>query len=325
MKDLTRKPTPRPSWTKISSEWPGGASKFEEIREGQSTRQVINKVVEQLSGKKVGEITEYIQPKGTGDKIPVYLRYDKPLLRRNFSAAEALYLIKGIWNKRAEIVSLYRKIKQARKDEEDGNANFPDDLPYEYPVVGTFDEFVTDYLKKRCHLDQLRMEWVYNLMEACQAFSTDPKLMQFLGVLDGRVDESVYHLFQMELEHVREYMYSKSNDLKNPNKGYLEWPDVIKYMTDICPNKTEEQIRVINNLGASNYGVRGTWAVVRTQNLFDPDDDGKDSVFVETLNQQFEQERKMYIRDIYMELLTELGISEKLLEHEDDPVKIIFF
>ncbi len=320
VKDLKRKPTPRPSWTKISNEWPGGQGKFEQIKEGHSTREVLNKVVEEMTGKKVGEITEYLQPKGTSDKIPIYLRYDKPMMNRNFTSGESILLIKDIWRKRVDVVSLYRKIKQARKDEEDGNAAFPEDIPYEFPLVGTFAEYVTEYFKKRCHLEQIRMEWIYNLMETCAKYTWEGKLVQFKGVLDGNVDESVYHLFHMDLEKIRDFMYARSNDFNNQNKGYLEWTDVMKHVSQLCPGKPEEQINAINNLGSMSFGVRGTWAVVRVQSLFDPDDDGKESDFVEVLNQQFEDERKVYIRDIYMEILTELGISEKLLEHEDDPV-----
>ncbi|ODN04028.1 Translin-associated factor X-interacting protein 1 [Orchesella cincta] len=318
VKDLRRKPTPRPSWTKISNEWPEGQPKFMQIREGNSTREVINKVVEKLTGKPVGEVSVYMKPLGRGDHVPPYLRYDKPLLDRSFTAVEAGMFVKDIWQKRVEIVKLYRIIKQARRDEEEGIASYPEDLQYEYPVVGTFPEYVTEYFEKRCYLEQIRMEWVYNLIDACRRHSTDLKLVQFKGTLDGFIDESIYHLFHMELDKLRDVMYAKANE-SYEHKGYVQWPDLIKNIYRLYPAKTEEEIAVINQMGTS-LGVRGTWAVVRIQLLFEADDNGKESDFVELLYKQFENERHLYIRDIYMEILTELGISEKLLDHKDDPV-----
>ena len=52
-------------------------------------------------------------------------------------------------------------------------------------------EFLDTYLQRRFAMDQMRIEWGYNLHDACQRFSHDENIGQFWGVLEGNVSSGV--------------------------------------------------------------------------------------------------------------------------------------
>ena len=201
VQSLQFKATPRPSWSKIAEFVEGGITRWQEIYQGKSSKQIVDQVVEVLTGKKVGQPPGFIQPLGTAESVPLYLRYDQPVRQRNFTRRDCAVLIHDIQQTRMEHLEVVRKIRESQDDDYAAPEHLPTILP--------FLEFVTNYFKERLPWANLRAEYCYNLRDGCRQFS-DHSLKTFLGMLEGRIDECVIHQLRNDIAKVRNVLIEKS-------------------------------------------------------------------------------------------------------------------
>jgi len=50
--------------------------------------------------------------------------------------------------------------------------------------------FIVKYLEARFPLQQMVVEWAYNIHDSCQRFAHDERISLFLGILTDEVSES---------------------------------------------------------------------------------------------------------------------------------------
>lgn len=55
-------------------------------------------------------------------------------------------------------------------------------------------DFLDTYLSRRFAMEQMKVEWAYNLHDACQKYSSDELVGLFWGVLENNVSYSLVSL-----------------------------------------------------------------------------------------------------------------------------------
>ena len=105
----------------------------------------------------------------------------------NYSVKHSLIIFyKIIHQTRIEELELLRRWNESKEEDSGsyGAASSALGVPDEKPNIVAFPDFVADYFEARYHLVALRMEWTYNIMEACkQLGGIDPRLVQFQHML----------------------------------------------------------------------------------------------------------------------------------------------
>jgi len=261
----------------------------------------------------------YLETLGKGPEVPIYLRYDKPIVDMKYSVEESATIIREIWVVRSQLMALCRKIKKARDDEQEGFANFPDDLPYDIPDIIPFANFVAEFLLNKAENEDLAMQMAYNVVASCRRNSRNYELTLFLRCLEGTQDESVYHLCSMEAARIQDFIAGVANWNKEA-RGSLTLADFTKALKDACPDYREEELNDLVDAAKSHVGSRGEATAIPITKYFERTDTlGRANAFIDLLAQQIEALRREFVNQIQNEILLELGISEKLLEAVDDP------
>ncbi|CAG7837386.1 unnamed protein product [Allacma fusca] len=282
--DLKFKATPRPSWSKIAEYVEGGMSRWQEIYQGKTSKEIVDQVVEVLTGKKVKGSPEWIEPEGTKDSVPAYLRYEDKIRHRNFTRREAAILVHDIQQTRIEQLETIKKARENQSEDDYGtkDENTPDVLP--------FPDYFRSYLEERFTWPNIRAEYTYNLIDACKRLSSDSTLCTFLGILEGRMDECLIHGLRSDVGRIRNILMAKSTEGGQPMGSILtsEFPAA---MREAFPQKTDEEIGLLGLVGD----------------------------FIEEVTRQYNQNRMQYIYEVLHVLLSELGVSLESAERDNDP------
>jgi hypothetical protein len=310
--DLKFKATPRPSWSKIAEYVEGGMSRWQEIYEGKSSKQIVDQVVEVLTGKKVKGPPEWIEPAGTKDSVPPYLRYGERVRNRNFTRREAAILIHDIQQTRIEQLEVVKKARENQSEDDYGAKD--DSLPNILP----FPDFFRSYLEERFPWANIRAEYTYNLIDACKRLASDSTLNTFLGILERQMDESLIHGLRSDIGRVRNILLEKSKEGGHPMGSILtsEFPGA---MREAFPQKTEEEIARLAKAAAKQTGAIADWFQMKYVSFFVMTDEGLVGDFIDEVMRQYNQDRMQYIYEILHVLLSELGVSLESAERENDP------
>lgn len=165
---LRRNATPRPNWEMCADYVAGGAARWKQLSEGKTTQQKVKVLLNEISGAASSENTgaEYFDGLGTSELVPSHLRYEGQVRNRRLGKRDAALLIREIWR------------HKMAKDSEDENV-----------IRSNLSEFVRDYLNSRFPAESMVAEWAYNLKDACQRYSHDPKIGMFGFILSGDVGD----------------------------------------------------------------------------------------------------------------------------------------
>lgn len=172
--------TPRPDWDKCALIVDGGAERWKELSTGKSSNQLVEVLLHEFTGSSNSQ-QDFLTGLGTGENVPLHLRYDGQIKNRHLTKRDACMIVTEIWKERNE---------EQNKSEKTENMS----------------EFLMNYYKNRFPSNQLAYEWCYNLNDACERYPNNQTLAIFHGVLNGKIDEEIYHherrLYMQLLQHL---------------------------------------------------------------------------------------------------------------------------
>jgi hypothetical protein len=186
VKDLRTKATPRPSWEKIADHIDGGLPRWESIYQGKPSAEIVTRLIEELTGKRLSGPPDYLPGLGAGPAVPRYLRYENRVRHRQLSRRDVAVVIQDIYTSRTEELETLRRWTEAKEEEASGSYGSAGlgEVPEEKPNILPFPDFVAVYFETHYHIVPLRMEWTYNIVDACKTLGgIDPRLTQFLAIL----------------------------------------------------------------------------------------------------------------------------------------------
>ncbi|KAK7483032.1 hypothetical protein BaRGS_00025695 [Batillaria attramentaria] len=160
-------------------------------------------------------------------------------------------------------------------------------------------EFLHTYLTRRFALEQMVVEWGYNLHDACQRYSHDPNIGLFWKVLSEEGDEEVFHE-QLQMIHKLLTELTKQ-DADQGNQGKLDRATFQQVLTTTLPDLDEESLAVIVR-GAETELDQPDMQEVEYKDLFTEDDEGKTGPFLDEVKKWAKQQKEAYITEIKEQL-----------------------
>lgn len=274
---LRRSATPRPNWNRCAAHVAGGVEHWKKATEGKTSDQIVDVLLGEIQGAgDEGRDTiqaEYFDGLGTGDDVPKYLRYEGKVRNRHVSKRDCLVYIHDIWR------------KKGLRD-----AESTDGRRYK------MSDFMYDYLRQTFGLEEMAIEWAYNLQQSIQRFSnTDDRIQLFWNVLRGTADEELHHGF---LERVS-LLLSALAKADVEQTGMISKEDFTAVLTGFSLFRVKESEAILSLVQAAEneLGCKEE-EPMSYQNLFMQDSEGQTGPFLEELRKQTEQERMQFVQEI---------------------------
>ena len=308
--DTLRRRTPRPQWqvaadfldlpreeaTRVTTEVPSVevldalCANIERLNEtiGETKLLVPKEYLEpEVFGTEPG--IKYLCPGlGSGPSVPAYLKTNQAKIRNNGLAnqkGKTENLINDVWEKKAA----YDKKNKYQS---------------------SLSEYLFIYLQKRFAVQSMIAEWGYNMVAALKEYVWDGDCYLFLAILNGELDEEVYHdqldmLENLEENFAREDL--KRNGKKAPSgvkkpSGKLKRVHFWQVVRRLFPAKSEERLYELSK--GLEEDVQGA-KLITYKAIMAEDSEGNQGEFVETLRQQYLDERREYVEDMKEALLLE--------------------
>ncbi|CAG0898990.1 unnamed protein product [Darwinula stevensoni] len=200
-RSLSRYGTPRPDWEKshhssLSCMECLESSQVEEWKkQGQkrSSREKLLILLRLVCSTRKPEIgpPQFFQGKGTGPGVPRYLRFEGLVRNRHLAPRDACLLIQDIWKGKCELK----------------------ESPYKRIPLETY---LGSYFEERYPKKFIRMEWSYNLIDACQRFPHDDVIGLFWGILCGKYDEEIYHSQRKIVQRLKKSLKEAAKQVRVP-------------------------------------------------------------------------------------------------------------
>ncbi|KAK3746382.1 hypothetical protein QZH41_018214, partial [Actinostola sp. cb2023] len=206
---------------------------------------------------------------GVGPEVPRVMRFDGQVRNRRLGKRDTSLLIKDIWQEKA-----------AHDAEKPTN---------EHEELG---EFLYMYLQRRFGVENMIVEWGYNLHDACNRYSHDPRIGLFYRILQNEVDEAVYHDQLVMLEKL--YTALTKVDLASGNQGSLSRADLEQCLKTFFPLKEDDSMEGL--IKAAEQESPGD--TIPYKNLFTEDEEGRAGPFVDKIREQDKLEQSLYVKDI---------------------------
>jgi len=282
--------TPRPDWDKCGFYVEGGQERWTEISSGCSTNEKVDILLAEMTGQDLESIrsgvygvVDFFEPRGTDEDVPAYLRTTEKVRNRRLGKYDTLVMIKDIWQ---------QKIK------EEGKVPFSEHSP--------MTDYLYKYLKQNFSVENMVVEWGYNLHDAMMRYSTDRNISIFSGVLNGELDEDIYYENLSFLEGLYRLFATADGD----NKGGLNKEDFQNCISGYFPNmSSEDQLSIIK---AAEDELGTTDTSIMYSNLFNVDDGGNMGPFVSHIQELSRLDKEKYLNEIttYLEKYNEISIQD---------------
>ncbi|XP_076449888.1 translin-associated factor X-interacting protein 1-like isoform X1 [Babylonia areolata] len=274
LETLKRSSTPRPDWAKCADCVQGGMERWKELSEGKTTNELVDVLLQEMgSGGFVDSSgAEYFDGQGTGPEVPKYLSFEGQVRNRRLGKRDTLLLIRDIWREKAV----------ADAESTDG-------------VRSKMSDFLYSYLSQRFALEQMVVEWGYNLHDACQRYAHDDAIGLFWKVLNDQADEEVFHQ-QLHLIHGILTELTKA-DMEQGNVGKLPRPLFQSTLEAALPGIEEEAMTTIMNAADTELDQKDA-PDIDYKNLFTEDDEGRTGPFLDEVKTWLKQQKDQYMQEI---------------------------
>ncbi|CAL1533624.1 unnamed protein product [Lymnaea stagnalis] len=283
LETLKRSSTPRPNWDKCSDYVQGGSVRWQQLAEGKRSTELVDVLLNEIqAGGFVDTVgADYFDPQGTGPEVPIYLRHDQPVRNRRLSKRDTALLVREIW-----------RTKSAKDAERtDGTRQ-------------NMGEFLFEYLRARFPLEQIVVEWGYNLHDACQRYAHDDVIGLFGKVLNGEADEEIFHSQLLTIHGLLTHMTKL--DAEMGNVGTLGPEEFRKCLVDffhLSNENEEDNIAETTIFKAATIELEITDEMpVDYKSLFTEDDEGKTGPFLEEVKAFLKSKKESYINDVKEQL-----------------------
>ncbi|XP_048577209.1 translin-associated factor X-interacting protein 1 isoform X2 [Nematostella vectensis] len=273
---MRRSATPRPRWDKCGQYVEGGPDRWNELSQNRTSDELVDVLLAEMTGQDVSQIqsgastgAEYFDGQGTGPEVPRFLRFEGQVRNRRLGKRDTSLLIKDIWQEKAAHDA--EKVEGERSD---------------------LGEFLYTYLQRRFGIENMIIEWGYNLYDACNRYNHDPRIGLFYGILQKEVDEAVYHDQLVMLEKL--YNALTKADLASGNQGSLSRADFEQSMRAFFTLKDDESITAL--IKAAEQESPGD--AITYKNLFTEDEEGRAGPFVDKVRDQDKVEQALYVKEV---------------------------
>ncbi|WAR12866.1 TXIP1-like protein, partial [Mya arenaria] len=271
---LRRSSTPRPDWDRCADSVRGGMLRWKELSEGKTSNDLVDVLLQEMASGETVDTggAEYFDGQGTGPAVPKYLQHDGPVRNRRLGKRDASLLIKDIWREKGA--------HDAAKS--DG-------------VRDKMADFLYTYLERRFGLEQMIIEWGYNLHDACQRYAHDEHIGLFSGVLTEEIDEEIYHhqlqLIQKLMNHLTTIDMDKGNQGKLSKADFRE--GLASYLTGVDADMLNAMMRAAESEMDNKEADE-----IEYKNLFMEDDEGRTGPFLDEVRKWDNNERQSYVDEI---------------------------
>ncbi|KAI9164514.1 Translin-associated factor X-interacting protein 1 [Blastocladiella emersonii ATCC 22665] len=225
---------------------------------------------------------------GFASTVPRYLRCKGRVKNRNLTKKHVLLLIRDVWATKVPF------------DEERAKQEKP---------KSQLGDYFYQYLKKRFSAQETIAEWGYNVLEACKSLKTrDTECWLFLDILEGRLDETVYHHVQTLVESIRTTFGRLDANLNDGvAAGMVPKAIVLNTLQEIWKHKSPAQIK---ELTTALDADQPSGDVITYSLLFQ---EHAESAFLEAVKMQEMEERAQYMRDLEAAVLQYHGATATAL------------
>ena len=326
--ELRVKITPRPSWEKVGEFVEGGVPKWKQIYEGKTSLEISNKVIEELNAKKTASPPEYLSAWGDDPEVPRCLRHDTRVRDKRLTRRDAEVIINDIWKSRIEQLENIGKMREEASTTTIPAATAVQPLSFDdefdavndgVPSIIDFAEYVAQYFEERFPNLKIRMEWTYNLVDACKRLTMNQKLAQFLGVLMGKIEEGCYHMLRAELDRFHRLLRNRTNELGTP-EGQMTLGEFRGLIEMAYPFKNEAEVRSLIRVTSKQTKAHAEWTLLNYEQLFAQTDEGFEGEFVDEFAKQLDEDRIKYIHSIIQGLMMDLGVHYDYDREEESPM-----
>lgn len=301
---LKGRATPRPDWDRCAKVLEGGEERWNMISQGKRSDQLVELLLKEIMGD--GEGYEYLEPKGTGEDVPVYLRYDGKIRKRKMDRRDVGIIFKEMW------------AEKAKKDAEKTDGSLEN--------VGSF---FAQFMQQKYGEHRAAFEWMYNLVDICENNEENDHLKMFYSILKNELDERVYHSFMERLAGLFEILEKK--DGETGGEGKLSSEVFEEVVREYFPIKDDDSITALMAAVTDELTLQETEKISYGE-LFTEDEDGSVGPFINTLRAQDDEERAYYVEEIRKELgekgdvpVPELRMAIAVIDAEIDKANIMFY
>ncbi|XP_041376142.1 translin-associated factor X-interacting protein 1-like [Gigantopelta aegis] len=278
LETLKRSSTPRPDWDKCADYISGGIVHWRQLAENKSSNELVDVLLTEIGSGGIVDSggADYFDALGTGDDVPVYLRYEGQVRNRKLGKRDCALLIRDIWREKGA--------HDAQKA--DG-------------IRENMADFLHMYLKRRFALDQMVVEWGYNLEDACKRYENDENIGQFYGILTGKIDEETFHA---QIQRVQQLITALTKaDADHGNLGKLPRDIFKKTLEEFFEGISEEGLLTFVNAAEVELDAKESQEF-EYKNLFMEDDEGKCTSFLEAVYKYWKEQKQKYVDDIKQQL-----------------------
>ncbi|BFZ19882.1 hypothetical protein BsWGS_22921 [Bradybaena similaris] len=279
LETLKRSSTPRPAWDKCADFVQGGIVRWKELSEGKRSNELVDVLLSEIqSGGFVDTVgADYFEPQGTGPEVPEFLRCDQPVRNRRLSKRDTALLVRDIW-----------RTKSAKDAERtDG-------------IRQNMGEFLAEYLRSRFPLQQIVLEWGYNLHDACQRYAHDDVIGLFWKVLNGEANEEIFHSQLLTIHRLLTHMTKL--DAQKGNEGTLSFDDFRKCLAEVFHLSDQENedttVSIMMKAVRNELEITDEQLVIDYKILFTEDDEGKTGQFLDEVKKFLKTQKEIYVNDI---------------------------
>lgn len=301
---LKGRATPRPDWDRCAKVLEGGEERWNMISQGKRSDQLVELLLKEIMGD--GEGYEYLEQKGTGEDVPVYLRYEGKIRKRKMEKRDVGIIFKEMW------------AEKGKKDAEKTDGS-----------LESVDTFFLQFMQQKYGEQRAAFEWTYNLVEICEQNEEDDHLKMFYSILTGELDERVYHQFMERLANLFESLEKK--DEESGSEGKLTKETFEEVLREYFPIKDDESIEALMTAVTEELTLQET-EKIDYKELFTEDEDGSTGPFINKLRVQDREERIYYVEEIRKELgekgdvpVPELRMAIAVIDAEIDKANIMFY
>ncbi|XP_072013895.1 translin-associated factor X-interacting protein 1-like [Amphiura filiformis] len=278
LESLKRSATPRPEWDRCAQVLEGGEERWNVIAQEKKSDELVGILLREIMGDGVG--FEWFEPRGMGEDVPVYLRFEDIKIRdRKLSKSDALNVIREIWMEKSKM--------ESEREEPSSNPE-------------AMDTFVLRYMRQRYGDDKTVADQAYNLHDAIERFAPDDEQFAlFKGVLNKELDEHIYYQQMELLAKLNDKLSEK--DAAEGAEGKLTKGAFDEALREAFDVKEEDNVAALVQAAEEELKAEGDDALLEYQLLFTEDEEGNSGPFLTKFRQQEKEEKAKYLDQIRKE------------------------
>jgi hypothetical protein len=266
---MKRSSTPRPDWQRCGEFIEGGMDHWCELTEGRTSDEMLDILISQLTNTDLEDIQplEYFEGQGMSEDMPKHLQFEGQVRNRKLNRKDTMLFVEELWHERDRLQTSGEELE-------------------------AFPEFFFSYLQQRFFEKSQVAEWGYNIQDACDRLGEEDQRIGLFGdILNGEVDEEVYH---QQVATVK--MLIESLDADSGEKDTISKDQLVATLSSIFPAKPQAAIDALMAISEEQQQPSGSADIGYKKLLLE--DAASTSPFLDLLRRQEKAERSEFVAEI---------------------------